>query len=212
MAHDPSRPYRPHRADTPRNERKAMRRRELLAAAAVMFAERGFTAVRLDDLGAAVGISGPALYRHFQNKEAVLSELLVGVSQHLLEAGTDVVRSQPDGEPALRGLIDFHVAFSIESPQLIQIQDRDLHSLPDHSRRQVRHMQRRYVQLWVDTIRSGNTRVTEAAARTQVHAVIGLLNSTPHSVTLLPLTECRRLLQRMAASALDLASDGSPIP
>ncbi|MGW8936702.1 TetR/AcrR family transcriptional regulator [Gordonia terrae] len=177
-----------------------------------MFAERGFTAVRLDDLGAAVGISGPALYRHFQNKEAVLSELLVGVSQHLLEAGTDVVRSQPDGEPALRGLIDFHVAFSIESPQLIQIQDRDLHSLPDHSRRQVRHMQRRYVQLWVDTIRSGNTRVTEAAARTQVHAVIGLLNSTPHSVTLLPLTECRRLLQRMAASALDLASDGSPIP
>ncbi|MGW6035118.1 TetR/AcrR family transcriptional regulator [Gordonia terrae] len=212
MAHDPSRPYRSHRADTPRNERKAMRRRELLAAAAVMFAERGFTAVRLDDLGAAVGISGPALYRHFQNKEAVLSELLVGVSQHLLEAGTDVVRSQPDGEPALRGLIDFHVAFSIESPQLIQIQDRDLHSLPDHSRRQVRHMQRRYVQLWVDTIRSGNTRVTEAAARTQVHAVIGLLNSTPHSVTLLPLTECRRLLQRMAASALDLASDGSPIP
>jgi AcrR family transcriptional regulator len=49
-----------------------------------LIAERGFLAVRLEDIGAAAGVSGPAFYRHFPNKEALLVELLVGVSTELL--------------------------------------------------------------------------------------------------------------------------------
>ena len=59
-------------------EPKSDRRDQLLAAAERLIAERGFLGVRLEDIGAAVGISGPAIYRHFPNKEALLVELLVG--------------------------------------------------------------------------------------------------------------------------------------
>ncbi len=52
--------------------------------AARLFAERGFHGVGVDEIGAAVGISGPGLYRHFAGKDAMLAELLVGISDSLL--------------------------------------------------------------------------------------------------------------------------------
>ena len=54
-------------------------------------AERGFQAVRIEDIGAAAGVSGPAVYRHFPNKEALLVEILVGISTRLLAGARAVV-------------------------------------------------------------------------------------------------------------------------
>ncbi|MDT5175569.1 MAG: hypothetical protein QOG37_2820, partial [Mycobacterium sp.] len=67
-----------HEAPNRRSQLKSDRRLQLLAAAERLFAERGFLAVRLEDIGAAAGVSGPAIYRHFPNKESLLVELLVG--------------------------------------------------------------------------------------------------------------------------------------
>src|ERR1044072_5435504 len=60
------------------------RRSAALKEAARLFAERGFHGVGVDEIGAAVGISGPGLYRHFAGKDAMLAELLVGISGQLL--------------------------------------------------------------------------------------------------------------------------------
>jgi AcrR family transcriptional regulator len=35
-------------------------------------------------LGRAVGISGPGLYRHFPSKDAMLTDMLVGISERLV--------------------------------------------------------------------------------------------------------------------------------
>lgn len=51
-------------------------REQLLAAAALLFRRRGFDAVGIDDIGAAVGTSGPAVYRHFAGKHALLVEVI----------------------------------------------------------------------------------------------------------------------------------------
>lgn len=65
------------------------RREQILKEAARLFAERGFHGVGVDEIGAAVGISGPGLYRHFPGKDAMLAELLVGISGQLLTGGSD---------------------------------------------------------------------------------------------------------------------------
>src|SRR3954462_3729937 len=64
------------------------RREQILSEAARLFAARGFHGVGVDEIGAAVGISGPGLYRHFAGKDAMLAELLVGISGQLLTGGT----------------------------------------------------------------------------------------------------------------------------
>ncbi|WP_240945283.1 TetR/AcrR family transcriptional regulator [Rhodococcus sp. HNM0569] len=174
----------------------------MLDAAARLIAERGFPGVRLEDLGAAVGISGPAVYRHFASKDAVLVELLVGISTRLLAGGHAVVESVDDPHDALAALVDFHLDFATTEPDLIVIQDRDLASLPDDARREVRRAQRTYVELWVHELRRLDATRDERDARVMAHAVFGLLNSTPHSGRRESADHTRRVLRPMAIAAL----------
>lgn len=169
-------------ATTRRGRAKSDRRSQLIAAAERLVAERGYLAVRLEDIGAAAGVSGPAIYRHFPNKEALLVELLVGISTRLLAGATDVVTGAQDPASALDGLIDFHLDFALGESDLIRIQDRDLNNLPPSAKRQVRRAQRQYVEVWVDVLRQVNASLLEDEARLMAHAAFGLLNSTPHSV------------------------------
>ena len=161
---------------------KSDRRNQLLSAAAKLMAERGYLAVRLEDIGAAAGVSGPAIYRHFAGKEALLAELLVGVSARLLAGAESVVADAADPAEALDGLIDFHLDFALSESDLIRIQDRDLANLPAGAQRQVRRAQRRYVEIWVGALCRLDGDLDEESARVMAHAVFGLLNSTPHSV------------------------------
>jgi AcrR family transcriptional regulator len=174
----------PGHADTPnrRSQLKSDRRLQLLSAAERLFAERGFLAVRLEDIGAAAGVSGPAIYRHFPNKESLLVELLVGISTRLLAGARQVRTRSSDAAAALDGLIDFHLDFALNEPDLIRIQDRDLAYVPKAAEKQVRKAQRQYVEIWVGVLRELNIELAEADARLIAHAVFGLLNSTPHSM------------------------------
>ena len=165
-----------------RSRRKSDRRLQLLSAAERLFAERGFLAVRLEDIGAAAGVSGPAIYRHFPNKESLLVELLVGISTRLLDGAREVRAQRTTAAAALDGLIDFHLDFTLGEPDLIRIQDRDLGYLPAAAERQVRRAQRQYVEVWVGVLRELTSELAESDARLMAHAVFGLLNSTPHSL------------------------------
>ncbi|MFI6868188.1 TetR/AcrR family transcriptional regulator [Nocardia sp. NPDC050406] len=188
---------------TRREQLKAQRRQQLLEAGARLIADRGFLGMRLDDLGAAAGISGPAVYRHFPNKEALLVELLVGISQRLLDGGRAVVAGASSPRAALTNLVDFHLDFAFGDPELIRIQDRDLENLPDAARRQVRRTQRQYVEIWVAVLRDVHPDLPEPAARVQAHATFGLINSTPHSAPATIATRARPILRRMALAALE---------
>src|SRR6185503_1338992 len=130
------------RATTRRSRAKSDRRGQLIAAAERLVADRGYLAVRLEDIGAAVGVSGPAIYRHFPNKESLLVELLVGISTRLLAGARQVQTDNNDAAAALDGLIDFHLDFVFNEPDLIRIQDRDLAYLPEAAEKQVRKSQR----------------------------------------------------------------------
>ncbi|MCV7443972.1 TetR/AcrR family transcriptional regulator [Mycobacterium paraense] len=165
-----------------RSRLKSDRRQQLLSAAERLFAERGFLAVRLEDIGAAAGVSGPAIYRHFPNKESMLVELLVGISTRLLAGARNARARNADATAALDELIDFHLDFALGEPDLIRIQDRDLAHLPESAEKQVRKAQRQYVEVWVGVLRELNPKLAETDARLTAHAIFGLLNSTPHSM------------------------------
>ncbi|MET8633341.1 TetR/AcrR family transcriptional regulator [Streptomyces sp. NPDC057746] len=162
------------------------RREQILKEAARLFAERGFHGVGVDEIGAAVGISGPGLYRHFAGKDAMLAELLVGISGQLLTGARRRV-AEADGEPAgrdpervLDSLIEGHIDFALDDRPLITLHDRELDRLRDTDRKLVRQLQRQYVELWVAVVREVYPDLAEPTARSAVHSVFGLLNSTPH--------------------------------
>lgn len=153
------------------------------------------------ELGAACGTSGPALYKHFAGKEALLAEMLVSISAELLDEGRRRVAAAADPPAALAALIDWHVGFALRHRALIVVQDRDWGSLPPADREQVRELQLAYVEVWAAQLGLLHPGLADERARAMAHAAFGLINSTPHS-GLLPDVAMRELLTEMATAAL----------
>src|SRR5262245_29551364 len=90
---------------TPTSARQA-RTEEIVDAAVRLFGERGFTETGIDDIGAAVGITGPAVYRYFASKEDVLVAVVDRAVEHA-SGLTDVARAGSSSpEETLERLID----------------------------------------------------------------------------------------------------------
>jgi AcrR family transcriptional regulator len=189
---------------TGRSQAKASRRSVLLREAARLFAENGYNGVSIEDLGAAAGVSGPAVYRHFPGKAAVLGALLVGVSEDLLGGGRAVVEGGGTPGEVLGRLVAFHADFALDNPDVIRVQDRDLGSLAAEDGAAVRRLQRGYIDVWAQQLLLLHPEEQQAAAVFRAQAVFGLLNSTPHSAhrTRLPPQARRRNLEAMAMAAL----------
>lgn len=169
-----------------RSSQKADRRARLLSEAAALFARRGFAAVTTVEIGEAVGMSGPALYKHFRSKDAILAELLLDASERLLQGAREIVGVAPvtdaaAARAALDELIAFHIGFATAAPDIIRIQDRELAGLDAETNQRVRRLQREYVQDWDTVLTAAVPRLSAAERETRLLGVFGLLNSTPHS-------------------------------
>lgn len=179
------------------------RRQQILDIAAELFAARGFHGVSVVELGAACGITGPALYKHFSSKDAMLAEMLISISETLLHEGRARVARADTARDALDALVEWHIEFALAHRALIVVQDRDWSSLPDDARERVRSLQRAYVDAWAIQLLRLDRAMSPATARATAHVVFGLINSTPHS-GVLPNAEMHDLLREMALGALAL--------
>ncbi|WP_312856050.1 TetR/AcrR family transcriptional regulator [Nocardioides stalactiti] len=186
-------------------ETEPTRREQILATAAELFAARGFHGVSVAELGAACGISGPALYKHFPNKQALLADMLVSISEELLAVGRARVAAADGPAAAVQALVDWHVEFALGHRPLIIVQDRDWESLPEQARDQVRRLQRSYVDLLANQLRLVRPAVSKPTAHAAAQAAFGLLNSTPRAGHAISDDALRTLLAAMAVAALGAA-------
>ena len=90
------------------------------------------------------------------------------------------------------------------------MQERELANVPEPARRKIRRLQRLYIEEWVTVTSELSPLASPARLRTAMHAIFGLLNSTPHSASELPREDVAALLHTMARAALAAAS--APVP
>jgi AcrR family transcriptional regulator len=165
---------------TPPKAVRRSRREEILEIAVRLFAARGYHGVSMDDIGTAAGVTGPALYHHFAGKEAMLAAALIPVSEGLRDGGRGRVATHPDDPAAaLTALVDFHVEFALANPAVIALHLHELDRLPEEPRREIRRLQRQYVEEWVQVLTGLRDGLSAAEARVLAHAAFGLMNSTP---------------------------------
>ncbi|MBF6211619.1 TetR/AcrR family transcriptional regulator [Nocardia puris] len=90
----------PARAEPAVRRRPKDRKAQIIRAAARAFSERGYYPVGVDEIAAEVGISGPALYRHFANKYALLVAAAEEGTRQLLAVA--VAADDPERAPRER--------------------------------------------------------------------------------------------------------------
>jgi AcrR family transcriptional regulator len=183
--------------------RRQTRRDEILEIAVGLFAARGYYGVSMDAIGAAAGVTGPALYHHFKDKEAMLAAALYPVSENLLAGGRARVAEHPSRPAdALAALVDFHVDFALNNPAVITLHLHELDRLPEEPRREIRRLQRLYVEEWVGVLTSLRPELGAGEARVLAHGAFGLMNSTPFLPGEVDRARCADLLRAATLASL----------
>src|SRR3712207_6765388 len=81
------------------------RRQALIEIAAALFAERGFKATTVREIGDAAGVLSGSLYHHFDSKETIADEILSTYLDSLLKTYREIVETHSDPATALRELV-----------------------------------------------------------------------------------------------------------
>ena len=178
------------------------RREQLLEAAATLFADRGFHAVGIDDIGAAAGISGPGVYRHFRSKGALLESLCDRAMTRMLEGARGIPAAHGDPHAALEALVELHVAFAVQERALIGVWVREMRALSDDVRRSLRRRMREYEQPWNEVLGSLRDDLEPGEVAVVTSSTLAMLNGTAFTAPTVEADRLAQLLRRMALAAL----------
>ena len=178
------------------------RREQLLEAAAQLFSRRGFHAVGIDDIGAAAGISGPGVYRHFASKQALLEALVDRAMTRMLDGAEQITARSDAPDAALEALVDLHVAFAVSERALIEVWVRESRSLSDDVRRSLRPRMRAYEQTWLEVLGPLRQDLEPAGVAVVAGSTLAMLNGSAFTSHPVPVQEQARLLRAMALAAL----------
>lgn len=85
------------------------RKRQIETAAALAFAEHGYHQVSMQDVAQAVGISAPALYRHFPNKYALFAQTVFDLAHRLVDATADAAETPLEDAASARVALDMQL-------------------------------------------------------------------------------------------------------
>lgn len=178
------------------------RRELLLQSAADLFSAKGYHAVGIDDIGAAAGISGPGVYRHFPSKQALLEALCDRAMTTMLEGARGIPSAHADPAEALDALVALHVDFAVARRALLGVWMREQRALADDVRRSLRRRLRAYEQPWREVLGRLREDLSAAEVGVAVTATLSMLNAAAIVDADVPPDRLARLLQRMALSAL----------
>src|ERR1700748_3658847 len=110
------------------------RRERILTAAAELVAQRGYHDVGMAEIGAAAGVTGSAIYRHFDNKSAVLVAMFDRVIDDLTRDADAIVTSAEPPRTVLHRLVLGQVAFVLDDRTLAQVYHNEIPNLPADDR------------------------------------------------------------------------------
>jgi AcrR family transcriptional regulator len=194
----------------PSSARGAARREAILTAAAQLFAESGYAAVGMDDIGAAAGVTGPAIYRHFGAKASVLT----AVFGRVIDAVTTApVGDAPDGDVGgeaiddpveqLRRLVHTYAVAVSGRRRLMAVFIREVHHLPAEDRELLVARQRALVGRWCTVLGEVHADWDAERVRTAVHGAFGMLNAVGTFTSPLSDQELAGQLSALALTALE---------
>ena len=129
-------------------------RDSILARAAELFANQGYTATSMNDIAAACGTSKAGLYHYYRDKRELLFQITVGHVARLEQFVVEVMQetAAADADVRLRALILRFVREYANAQNEHRVLTEDVRFLEPEERRQVQEPQRRVVTAFADAI------------------------------------------------------------
>jgi TetR/AcrR family transcriptional regulator len=136
----------------PRSAGFELQLEQMLAAAAQLFATRGYTAATMQDLAAACGVSKATLYHYVRDKHELLLQITQGHVLRLEAVVNEVVAAEPDAQQRLSALVLRFMQVYASAQHEHRVLTEDVKFLEAAERDEVLACQRRVVQAFADSV------------------------------------------------------------
>lgn len=158
------------------------RRERILTESAHLFAERGYPAVSVEDIGEAAGILGPSVYHYFPSKQHIL-RTLIGRMYEWITFGMIAASEASEPVDALARMTDFYTSLATRFPDLAGIAVTESLYLEDSGEETLRRVRSELISEWANMLAVQRTDLPASTATQLVEIVIALtddLARTPH--------------------------------
>lgn len=92
------------------------RKNEILKVAARLFREKGYSAVTMRDIAAALDIKAASLYNHISSKQEILQDIILGIAEDYT-LGMTLIRSKSlNSIEQLAQIVHLHVNLAVQNP------------------------------------------------------------------------------------------------
>jgi TetR/AcrR family transcriptional regulator, cholesterol catabolism regulator len=158
------------------------RRREVVAAAAKLFAERGYQATSMSDLTAATGLAAGGLYHYFESKEQLLLLVCDELLEPLLAQARAVVATDAPAERQLHELLRAWLAHVAAHRDHMLVFAQERHVIEREPQwREVRRRRKAFERILDDVLARGEREGSMAFEDRNLAllSLLGMVNYTP---------------------------------
>lgn len=190
------------------------RKKQILDQAARLFIDRGFHSVKLEEIAEAAGVTARALYRHYDNKQALLTAVILNAQDEYQSVRNPEGRTPTStARPPLHDELPDLIAAAVETRALTVLWQREARYLTDHDRTEVRGR----INAIVASMQSGGVRLempelSPPHVELRAWAVSSTLTSLGRHTLTLPGAELRELLYRACMAAARTPAVGALEP
>lgn len=159
---------------------KNTRKEVIIAKAARLFREKGYSATSMRDLAEHVGVEAASLYNHIRSKAEILQEICFKTANRFMDHITEVEKSDQSSIGKIEAILRFHIRQIIHQYEEAYVMDREWKHLTDpylsNMQSQRRSYRQRIAAIIEDGIRKGEIHQIDAptAVLIMLHAVSGI--------------------------------------
>lgn len=157
------------------------RRREVVATAAKLFAERGYDSTSMSELTAATGLAAGGLYHYIEGKDDLLIAICDELLEPLLERARELVAAGAPPVEQLRELVGAWVAHVVEHRDHMLVFTQERQAIESEPRwRRVRSQRKAFEKIVDEVLARGEAdgSMTFADRRLSLLALLGMVNYT----------------------------------
>jgi AcrR family transcriptional regulator len=135
--------------------KKSVKRELILAEAAKLFKDRGYSGTSMRDLAGQVGMEAASMYNHIKSKDELLDTICFRISDTYISQLAEIERTAiPYGEK-IKSLVRLHIRLMVEDSAAVSVANHDWKYLPEPRLTEFKQARKNYEKGFAALIEAG---------------------------------------------------------